>query len=200
MEHYIEDRLEIGQFLIDNDLTINTSSRYDCECDGVVKHYEVKVTTTSYDNITGVESEVVVAVMKLQKIYDTFLPYRMAVDYADTISQQLLDVVGDIYTTDKVKAKAKSRIFYDEEDDTPSILYLEHFEVLPDFRGLGFGAFIVNEVADELFNRWDDVIVLPFAIYDKDNDKAHKRVKSFWDGVGFDRLGKSRYYKYNPFK
>ena len=177
------------EFLMENSVEINVKSSYVSGSDGVIKEYTVTASTEIHDEPK------IIAEATIYAIDSAFLEYDDVINYADDISQGLYDMVSEVFTNRKTKSKSK--LFYDEETwTTDSIIYVETFEIKKEFRGQGYGTAVAMEMANQLFHRGDDVILVPFAIEDNKNPMAHKRVKSFWETIGFNQIGSSNYYKY----
>ena len=96
------------------------------------------------------------------------------------------------------------------------VLYIDELSLLPDHRGRRLGAFIVERLVRQYPTRWGVLVVRaapePYAEgevsdwyervharpFPSSGELAQKRLRAYWAGFGFQRLGESAYMARSP--
>ena len=174
--------------LLNDNYKLKYDFTYNCEGDGYLKDVIVSIVTMDYSN----ETETEIGYIKINILSKMFLlNYDEAYEYADIISQTFVDGFLALFKDMTMRGK---RYDFDELDD---FIYIDEFKIHKQFRGNGIGSAVIREVIDFIYKRGSVLAIIPFAIEDIVNDKAHNRVRKFWRKLGFKRFNNSRYYVYN---
>lgn len=167
-------------------MKISLDSSYEVETNRNIQNIEATIKILGdEDDEDSDEGYYPVATIKVRKVLDTLIHSNSLLFQMDSISQEMLNCFEDCLHEDE---EGYMRVIGKDYEDCSSFIYIEELRVNEDFRGIGLGKVIVQEVIRLISGEAEVLIVLPFAIDDRDNDVAHERVQKFWQSIGFTQI------------
>lgn len=198
MEQFIEEMVGLDEansieLLRENSIELKYSTSIHYECDGHVKDIDVKIIDYVYDEETEREIEKELGTVKINMMrHMSWMEYHEAFNFCDIISQNFLDGFDACFKDEYSKSKTKFSL-----ERFSEYVYIDLVKMNEKNRGKGIGSAVIREIIDTLDKTDTLFVVLPFAIEDGGNNKAHKRVKKFWENLGFKKMPNTRFYYYN---
>lgn len=198
MEQYFEIMLgeEVAdsiELLSESMIDINYSTHIHYECDGHVKDINVKIVDNFYDEKTKKEATKEIGEVKINFMrHLSWMEFEEAYEFCDIISQNFVDGFDACFKDTNSRNKTKFSL-----EQFSEYIYIDLFRMVEKSRGVGIGSAVIREIIDTLGKPDSLFVVIPFAIDDKENKVSHKRVKKFWENLGFKRMGKTYFYYFN---
>ena len=198
MEQFIEEMVGLDEansieLLRESSIELKYSTSIHYECDGHVKDIDIKIIDNVYDEEREIEIEKELGTVKINMMrHMSWMDYQEAFDFCDRISQNFLDGFDACFKDENSKSKTKFSL-----EKFSEYVYIDLLKMNENNRGMGIGTAVIREIIDTLDKTDTLFVVLPFAIEDNENNKAHKRVKKFWENLGFKKMANSRFYYFN---
>ena len=199
MEQYFElmlgeDVADSIELLRENLIEINYSTSIHYECEGHIKDINVKIVDNySYDEETNQDVVEEIGEVKINFMrHISWMGFEEAYDFCDIISQNFVDGFDACFKDSDSRSKTKFSL-----EEFSEYIYIDLFRINEKNRGMGIGSAVIHEIIDTIGKPDSLFVVIPFAIDDRENKASHKRVKKFWENLGFKRMGKTSFYYFS---
>lgn len=166
------------QFMNDNLISFNIKTNYHSV--GIAHFKEFNIDILTYN---GEEEDVIVGTVKIHQFLRLHCTDKEELyEWADGYSYDLGCFISEyIDSGDSIEANDDGVYILEELNN---ITFISEVKIKDKYKGKGFGKACIMEILYTI-SKSHNVVLTPFAIEDRYNEEAHKRVKKFWLSLGF---------------
>jgi len=186
-------------FRIDFELSLSEDEGDPC---GFILVYDGSIIETNDDDVEQKIGKLSIYVVQCGRVLNEGASLFEVMDCLDGDSYDCFANLFD-HETEQLKPQVE-RLLSEERTFEADLMLIDQVELNPDYRGQGLGKEIILRVIRRLGTNCRVITCMPFPLQYTNpplkgkqpagKRSAQRRVREFWEGVGFVRLPRSEYY------